>query len=79
MKIERPNAQPPTLEELQDLEKLRVLAEQAAADGCLTRAEIEQIEALMRRDRKVTFDELELVQKLIYDKIQSGELVYDWG
>ncbi len=78
MKFSRCSNKAPSPAELQDLEKLRVLIERAVADGKLTKHEMESIQAAMRADGKVTFEELELCRQLIWEKIQNGELEYDW-
>lgn len=74
MKIERPNA----LEDLKDLEKLKTLIEQATVDGLLSKDEMETIKVLVRADQQITPQELELCQQLIWDKITTGKLIYNW-
>lgn len=61
-------------EEQQELDTLRQIIEQAIADGVLTQAERDAITATMRADGKVTFEELELVRRLVSDKVATGEL-----
>ena len=78
MKMERPNAKPLSLEELQDLEKLRAMVERAIADGYVTADEMNAIKARIGADGKVLFEEIELCRKLIWDKIQKGEIEYGW-
>jgi uncharacterized membrane protein YebE (DUF533 family) len=78
MKMERPNAKPLSPEELKDLEKLQTILEQAIADGYVTADEMNTIKCRMNADGKVLFEELELCRKLIWDKIQKGELEYSW-
>jgi hypothetical protein len=78
MKFSRCNNKTPSPAELQDLEKLQALIERAIADGKLTKYEMESIQAAMRADGKISFEELELCRELIWEKIQSGELEYDW-
>ena len=63
-----------TPEEQQELENLHTVIEQAIADGVLTQAERDQITATMKADGKVTFEELEVIRKLVCDKVDSGEL-----
>jgi uncharacterized tellurite resistance protein B-like protein len=77
MEVERPN-QSISPDELKDLEKLKALIERATADGKLTQAEIETVKVALRADGQITPQELELVQQLIYDKLQSGELEMGW-
>ena len=78
MEISTPKGQEPTPEELQELEKLKVIIEKAIEDGKLTGAEFERIKTLIRADKKVTVEELQLVRTQIYDKIESGELQRVW-
>lgn len=78
MKVLRCNNKALSPAELQDLEKLQALIERAVADGKLTKYEMESIQAAIRADGKISFEELELCRQLIWEKIQSGELEYDW-
>lgn len=78
MDIERPNAQPLTREELNDLETLRGIVERAIADGVLTFEEEQLIKRTLWKDKKVSPQELEIVQSLVWDKLQAGELVSSW-
>lgn len=78
MDIERPNAQPLTREELSDLETLRKIVEKAVADGVLTFEEEQLIKRTLWKDKKVSPQELEIVQSLVWDKLQTGELVSSW-
>jgi uncharacterized membrane protein YebE (DUF533 family) len=61
-------------EEQQELDNLRQIVERAIADGVLTQDERDAITAAMRADGKVTFEELDLVRKLVSDKVAAGEL-----
>lgn len=79
MEANQPNTKPPSLGELKDLEKLKTIIERATADGQLTEAEVQTIKAVIRKDGKITPQELDLVQKLIYEKLQSGELGMSWS
>lgn len=78
MKVSRPNSQPLSPEELANLNKLKMLIEKATADGLLSQDEMDSIKTLIQSDGKVTPEELDLCQKLIWSKIQSGELEYEW-
>jgi uncharacterized membrane protein YebE (DUF533 family) len=73
------NDQTPSPQELHDLEKLRTLIERAIADGKLTKDEMDAIKAAMNADKKVSFEELELCRELIWEKIQQGELEYNYS
>lgn len=78
MQDKHSNDSRPSPDELKDLDKLKRTIEQATADGLLTEAEMETVKAAIRADGKISPQELELVQQLIYDKIQSGELNINW-
>ena len=78
MEISTPQDKQPTPEELKELEKLKAIIEQATEDGKLTGAEFDRIKDAIRADKKVSFEELQLVRKLIDEKIESGELEKVW-
>jgi uncharacterized membrane protein YebE (DUF533 family) len=78
MEIYSPNAPEPTPEDLKELEKLKAIIERAIADGKLSQSEAERIQAAIRSDKKVTFEELTLIRELIYNKIDRGELEREW-
>lgn len=78
MKVERPNAKPPSPEEVKDLEKLKALIERAIADGRLSAQEMDSIKRAMNADGKVTCEELDLCRQLIWNKIDTGELEHSW-
>jgi hypothetical protein len=63
-----------TPEEQQELNKLKQVVDKTMADGVLTQAERDEITAAIRADGKVTFEELEIVRRLVCDKVASGEL-----
>lgn len=78
MKMGRPNAKPLSEEELQDLEKLSSMEEHAIADGYVTADEMNAIKARIGADVQVLLEEIELCRRLIWDKIQKGEIEYSW-
>jgi hypothetical protein len=78
MEISRPNHPELTVEEQQELAKLKKIIEQASADGVLTKAERDRISAAMAADRKVTCEELDLIRTLINEKVAEGKLVLDY-
>ena len=79
MEVSRPNSKPSSPEELKDLETLKALIEKAIADGLLTKDEMESIKAAINADGKITPQELNLCQQLIWSKIDAGQLDYDWS
>lgn len=66
-----------TPEEQQELVRLKTIIQAATADGILTEAERRQITETMRADGKVTYEELDLIRRLVYDKVNSGELTLE--
>lgn len=79
MEISHPHQRELTVEEQQELDKLRAIIERASVDGVITKAERDRIAAAMRADGKVTLEELTLVRTLIQEKVANGELVYDYS
>ena len=78
MDIQHPNHPSLSPEEQQHLDQLKQVIEQAAQDGKLTQAEVEQIRAVVWSDGVVSPEELELVTKLVKEKVASGDLLIDW-
>ncbi len=78
MEIERLNNPPLTEDDLQHLEKLEALLEKAIADGIVTRQELNAIKVQIASNGKVMIEELDLVRKLIREKVANGELVIDF-
>ena len=78
MKISHPNAQNPTPEESRDLEKLKAIIERATADGKISRQELDAIKAAQFADGKISIAELELYRTLILERVEKGELEYEW-
>lgn len=79
MQIERPCAKELSLQENQELAQLKGLIEKAIADGQITRQENEMIQTALWKDGKVSVQELDLVRALISQKLDRGELSYDWS
>ncbi|MEC4815746.1 MAG: hypothetical protein SAK29_21090 [Scytonema sp. PMC 1069.18] len=81
MKIIRPNAKEPTTEEVQELEKLRAMIENAVKDGVLTHQEVQDINLAILAHRELGADwlyrEFELYREIITAKMQKGELWYE--
>jgi hypothetical protein len=78
MDIQHPNHSSLSPEEQQHLDQLKQVIEQAAKDGKLTQAEVEQIRAVVWSDGVISPEELELVTKLVKEKVASGDLLIDW-
>lgn len=78
MQIEHPNAPAVSIQEQEQLDKLKAAIERVTADGKLTAAEFEAIQRMMRADHKISVEELGLVRELITNQIQQGRLIIDW-
>ncbi|HIK46745.1 MAG TPA: hypothetical protein IGR64_18005 [Leptolyngbyaceae cyanobacterium M65_K2018_010] len=78
MKIERPNARPLSHADLDQLDTLRAVCEKAIADGVLTQAESSHIQSVLWADGQAIPQELNVIQALIWNKLQSGELMMEW-
>ncbi|ACK69446.1 conserved hypothetical protein [Gloeothece citriformis PCC 7424] len=79
MKIVRANSNPISEKDQKILEKLKGLIERSVADGRVSKDEMESIKTCINSNGKIIPQEIELCQKLIWDKIQTGELTYDWA
>ncbi len=78
MEVERPNTQPLTPEETQELDRLRRIVESAAADGIITQDEISTIRnaALSQKPSyELLQQELSIYRDLITKKVNAGLLV----
>ncbi len=78
MQIEHPNAPALSVQEREQLDKLKIAIEQATADGKLTAAEFEAIQRMMRADHHISVEELGLIRELITNQIQQDRLIIDW-
>ena len=78
MQIEHPNASALSLQEQEQLGKLKAAIKRVTADGRLTAAEFDTIQRMMRADHKISVEELGLVRELITNQIQQGRLIIDW-
>jgi len=77
MQIEFPNAKPLTPEDEQHLKSLQALIEKASEDGILTAAEVVQIRDAIASNKKLLPEETKMVQALIRDKLDCGQLIVD--
>jgi len=78
MKLDRPQGSSLTQAELDNLDILKALVEGAISDGVLTKAESENIRSMVWADGKISPEELHIIQNLIWNKIQTGELTIEW-
>ncbi|MBD2654962.1 hypothetical protein H6G45_16030 [Synechocystis sp. FACHB-383] len=78
MKVDRPNAQPLTPEEAQELNRLRTLIETAIADGVVTEDELSAIRTMALTPKpsyELLSQELAMYRELVTSKVQAGLLV----
>ncbi len=78
MEISYPNQGELTVEEQQELDKLRKIIEQISADGVITKGERDKISAAVRADGKVTREELTLIRTLLQEKVAEGKLTLEY-
>lgn len=78
MEISRPNAQEPTPDQVQELEKLKATIDRAVADCKISGEEMEAIRQEIMKSCHGSKDqlccELELYRTMIEQKLESGEL-----
>ncbi|MBW4562934.1 MAG: hypothetical protein KME32_17655 [Mojavia pulchra JT2-VF2] len=78
MKITRFNSYELSSQELQELEKLKTLIQNAVADGKISQQEVNDVQAYMFADQKVSVEELELYRTLVQEKFATGEIEMDY-
>ncbi|TVP64479.1 MAG: hypothetical protein EA342_16340 [Leptolyngbya sp. LCM1.Bin17] len=78
MKVEYPDDRQLSPEEASHLEQLKKLVQDALADGKLSQAEWQTIQALIYADHKVTVAELVTVRETIRESLGDAALEYDW-
>lgn len=79
MLIEHPNRKELTAEELQSLQKLQAVIDRVAADGKISKYEMDLVDRAIKNDGKVLVEEIAMMRQMIRDKIDSGLLVYEWN
>jgi hypothetical protein len=65
-------------EDIKQLEELKRIIEAAVSDGKLSRYELEHIESIAFAHKKILPEGLQLYSKLVLEKIEQGELEYEW-
>jgi hypothetical protein len=65
-------------EEIEQLEKLKRVIEAAISDGRLSHDELEHIKSIAFKNKKLLPAEIQLYSKLVLQKIERGELEYEW-
>lgn len=64
--------------EIEQLEILKRVIETAISDGKLSHNELEHIKHIAFTNQKLLAAELQLYSKLVLEKIDQGELEYEW-
>ncbi len=82
MEVSRPNARELTPEEQQELDKFKRMIEHAVADGKISKQDIQDLQRKElsggNKNSELLSHELELYRTLITEKLQTGELEYDY-
>lgn len=65
-------------EEIEQLEALKRIIEVAVSDGKLSHDGLEHIKTIAFANKKLLSAEIHLYSKLVLDKIERGELEYEW-
>ena len=78
MRMERPNAKPLSPEERANLKTLKSVVERSLQDGRFSSDEIDRIWSIIRADRKVSYEELRVVNETI--QAVTGNLLpeFEW-
>ncbi|HIK55368.1 MAG TPA: hypothetical protein IGS37_09415 [Synechococcales cyanobacterium M55_K2018_004] len=77
MEVHYPNKKDLTAEEQRQLQHMKEVIERAIADGVLTSQELDRIYGVLQTDRHLTPQEMELIETLVRDKVDQGELVFE--
>jgi prefoldin subunit 5 len=78
MEVEHFSTEELSPEEIQQLEELQRIIEAAVSDGRLSHDELEKIKTIAFAHKKLFPAGLQLYRKLVLDKIDRGELEYEW-
>lgn len=78
MEIEHFSIEELSPEEIKQLEELKRIIEVAISDGILSHSELEHIKSIAFTHKKLLSAEIQLYSKLVLDKIERGELEYEW-
>ena len=78
MKIERPDAQPLSSEEMAHLEILKAVIEKALRDGEFSVIEIDHIKSIVWADGKVTYEELRTISDTIHSVMGEIPPSLEW-
>jgi uncharacterized membrane protein YebE (DUF533 family) len=78
MQIEHFSTEERSPEEIKQLEELKRIIEAAISDGRLSHNELEHIKSVAFAHKKLLAAELQLYSKLVLEKIDRGELDYEW-
>ncbi|GAB4525948.1 MAG: hypothetical protein Tsb0014_05740 [Pleurocapsa sp.] len=71
---------PLTPEGKQQFQQLKAKVERAVSDGVIDRNEIRAINETIfsvKRNKELTFQELELVERMVWSQVRQGKLTFD--
>jgi uncharacterized membrane protein YebE (DUF533 family) len=77
MTFKRSTTPQPTTQELQDLDTLKALINQALSDGKITRQELHEIHAFILADGKISDEEAVMMSSMIMAKVKTGEIIME--
>ena len=78
MEVEHFSTEEPSPEEIKQLAELKRVIEAAVSDGRLSHDELERIKTIAFANKKLFSEGLRLYSRLVLDKIERGELEYEW-
>lgn len=78
MQVEHFSTEDLSPEDLKQLEALKRIIEAAVSDGKLSHDELEHIKSIAFAHKKILPEGLQLYRKLVLNKIELGELEYEW-
>jgi hypothetical protein len=66
-------------EEIKQLEEFRTTIEAAISNGKLSHYKIEHLKSIAFANKKLLSAELHLYRTMVLDKVECGELEYEWS
>ncbi|BAU65494.1 hypothetical protein STA3757_28810 [Stanieria sp. NIES-3757] len=78
MEVEDFSAQELSPEDIKQLEKFRRMIEASVSDGRISLAEQERLKKIIFANKKIIPAAIHLYSTLVLDKINRGELEYEW-
>ena len=78
MQFEHFSAEELSPEEIKQLEKFRRMIEAAVSNGRISHYELERLKKIIFANKKIIPAAIHLYSTLVLDKIEQGELEYEW-